>query len=78
MTAQGVKPGVPDLFIPRAAGKYHGLFIEMKREKGGKLSIAQAEWIALLRKEGYAARVCAGFDAARQTIERYMCGRLEQ
>ena len=29
MTAQGVKPGVPDLFIPRAAGKFHGLFIEM-------------------------------------------------
>lgn len=78
MTAQGVKAGVPDLFIPRAAGKYHGLFIEMKREKGGKLSMAQAEWIALLRKEGYAACVCAGFDAARQTIERYMCGRLEQ
>lgn len=78
MTAQGVKPGVPDLFIPRAAGKYHGLFIEMKRERGGKLSMAQAEWISLLRREGYAACVCAGFDAARKVIEQYMGGRLEQ
>ena len=64
MTAQGVKPGVPDLFIPRAAGKFHGLFIEM-------------EWIALLRREGYAAYACYGFDNARLVIEKYLSGRLE-
>ena len=77
LTAQGVKPGVPDLFIPRAAGRFHGLFIEMKREKGGKISQHQAEWIALLRREGYAAYACPGFDNAQMVIEKYLAGRLE-
>lgn len=77
LTAQGVKKGVPDLFIPRAAGKFHGLFIEMKREKGGRLSPDQAEWIALLRREGYAAYACHGFDNARAVIDRYLAGRIE-
>lgn len=76
MTAQGVKRGVPDLMIPRAAGKYHGLFIEMKREKGSTTSDEQKEWIALLSREGYLARVCKGFDAARETIEAYFAGRI--
>ena len=78
LTAQGVKPGVPDLFIPRAAGRFHGLFIEMKREKGGKISQHQAEWIALLRREGYAAYACPGFDNARMVIEKYLAGRLAE
>lgn len=77
LTAQGVKKGVPDLFIPRAAGKFHGLFIEMKREKGGRLSPDQAEWLALLRREGYAAYACPGFDNARAVIDRYLAGRIE-
>lgn len=39
MKAEGVKPGVPDLYIP--AWK---IWIEMKRVKGGKLSPEQKEW----------------------------------
>ncbi len=76
MVAQGVRPGVPDLMIPRAAGKYHGLFIEMKREKGSTTTSDQKAWIAALNAEGYYARVCKGFDEARETIELYMAGRL--
>lgn len=30
---QGVKSGVPDLCLPVARGKYHGLYIEMKYGK---------------------------------------------
>lgn len=76
MVAQGVRPGVPDIMIPRAAGKYHGLFIEMKREKGSTTSPDQIAWIETLNAEGYYARVCKGFDEARETIELYMAGRL--
>lgn len=32
---QGVKAGVPDIFLPCARGGCHGLYIELKRVKGG-------------------------------------------
>ena len=41
----GVKPGVSDLFLPAPVGKYHGLWIEMKRRKGGRLEPEQKDWI---------------------------------
>ena len=70
---QGVKAGVPDLCIPVARGKYHGLFIEMKYGKN-KTTALQDEWIALLNKNGYCAAVCHGFDKAKTVIDWYMGG----
>lgn len=29
----GLKPGIPDIFLPVGRSVYHGLFIEMKSEK---------------------------------------------
>ena len=69
---QGMKPGVPDIFLPVARGGYHGLFIEMKRRVGGRSTPEQKEWQRALLEEGYAACVCKGFDAARETIDWYM------
>lgn len=67
----GVSPGVPDLCIPKSKGSYHGLYIELKRVSGGKISDFQREWIDYLKKEGYYAVVCNGFEEARNAIEKY-------
>lgn len=72
--AQGVKAGVPDIFLPCARGGYHGLYIELKRTKGGKLSAAQKEWIDALRGQDYKVIVCYGFDEAREVIISYLEG----
>ena len=69
---QGVKPGIPDLFLPCARGGFHGLYIEMKRRKGGRVSIEQKKAIIALREQGYRVEVCAGWEAARDVIMEYM------
>lgn len=69
---QGVKAGVPDIFVPCMRGGYGGLFIEMKRRKGGRLSEAQREMIDNLRCCGYRVEVCEGWEAARDVITEYM------
>ena len=56
LKCEGVSKGVPDLFIPA-----WGLWIEMKRIKGGRLSLEQKDWIDYLKEVGY--RVIVGFGA---------------
>lgn len=72
MKMLGVKAGVPDLFLPVARGNWFGLFIEMKRRKGGKLSPLQVDWIEALGRQGYKTVVCFGADAAIAAIEDYL------
>ena len=67
----GVKAGVPDLFLPVARNGKHGLYIEMKRREGGRVSDLQKEWIEKLTAQGYECQVCHGFDEAIEVIERY-------
>ena len=75
LKAQGVKKGVPDIFLPVARGGYHGLYIEMKRRKGSVVSQEQKEYIAALIAQGYRVEVCKGFHAAADVIEEYMGGK---
>lgn len=70
----GVRAGVPDLLLPVAVAPYHGLWIEMKRRKGGLVSAAQHGWIDALRAEGYAVAVARGADEAIDTIIAYLGG----
>ena len=70
--AEGVKPGVPDLFLPVARGGWHGLFIELKRQKGGRIGDAQRRWITALMTQGYYAEVCFGWKDAAELIENYL------
>jgi len=68
----GVKPGVPDLCLPVARGGWHGLFIEMKRQKGGRLSDDQKAWLEALNDGGYRAERCDGAEAACDLIWQYL------
>ena len=70
---QGVKAGVPDLFLPCARGKYHGLYIEMKStDKSARLSKKQKEWRDGLIENGYRVHCCKGFEAAKEVIIDYL------
>lgn len=70
--AMGVKPGVPDMFLPVPCGIYCGLWIELKRRDGGKLSKNQAEFLEALAGQGYKTAVCAGWEEAKNEILRYL------
>ena len=72
LKAQGVKPGVPDMCLPVARGGWHGLFIELKRQKGGRVSDAQRRWIADLERQGYRAEVACGWREAATIIQEYL------
>jgi hypothetical protein len=69
----GVKAGVPDLFYPVPLGGYHGLFIEMKANKG-RPSAVQKRWLKVLNDLGYKAVVCAGWEEARDVLIEYLKG----
>lgn len=67
----GVKPGVPDLCLPFPAGKYHGLYIEMKA-MDGKPSDEQVWWLEHLKANGYACSVCYGWKQAVEVLQWYL------
>lgn len=70
---EGVKPGVPDLFLAYPTLEFSGMFIEMKSKKG-VVSEKQKEWMARLKKSGYEVKICYGFDEAKEAIEDYLYG----
>lgn len=75
LKAEGVLKGVPDIFLPAPVGPYHGLYIEMKRTKGAKMSKEQRDMATALLAQGYAVEVCYGADEAIEAIMRYyQCG----
>lgn len=67
----GLKKGVPDLCLPVARGKYHGLYIELKFGDG-KASVEQKWWIEQLKAQGYYAEVVTGWFKASEIIKKYM------
>lgn len=73
---QGVKAGVPDICLPVARGKYHGLYIELKRQQKSRVSVDQKIWLNALRDQGYLAVVCYGWEDAKNVIEGYLNGKL--
>jgi hypothetical protein len=76
LKAEGVKRGVPDLFLPAAIGPYHGLFLEMKTVSG-RLSPEQRQWQNGLIAQCYACVTAHSLEQAIDTLTRYLTGRLE-
>jgi CRISPR/Cas system Type II protein with McrA/HNH and RuvC-like nuclease domain len=66
-----VLAGVSDLFLARASGFWHGLFLELK-VKGGKLSPAQSKFLESMARENYFTAVRYSADEAISTIKEYL------
>lgn len=71
----GVKAGIPDIFLPTPRGGFHGLYVEMKKRFGGRVSDEQKDKLAALSAYGYATVVCCGAEEAQAAIMDYL--RLE-
>ena len=71
---EGQKAGVPDLCLPVPRGGFHGLYIEMKRQKKAQISPEQVAWLQALNGQGYRAEMCLGAAAAWEVIQDYMRG----
>lgn len=72
LKAEGLTPGAPDLVILAPRGNYHACLLEMKKEKGGRLSENQKEFLARAEQAGYYTIVGRGYDQARELLEEYL------
>ena len=71
LKAEGVRAGVPDICLPIARGRFHSLWIEMKR-KPNTTTDAQRQWLDTLHQQGHCAVVCWSAAEAQQTIMAYL------
>ncbi len=74
--AMGVRPGVPDLFLPSPQfcdeRWFAGLWIEMKKPKGGKKNNPdQLRWAAWLKSQGYMHELCLTWQNAVAVVKHY-------
>jgi len=83
MKAEGMKAGVPDIFLDVPRRGFNGLRIELKvpeqrNTKGtiakskGVLSAEQKEWLAHYTASGFCAHVCYGWEDTVRVIESYL------
>ena len=67
LRATGVVKGIPDLFVPAWS-----LWIEMKRQDGGRVSPEQREVMTYLEGIGHCAIVSKGDEDARKQVQQYL------
>lgn len=87
LKAEGVKRGVPDIFLPLIVGTWAGLYVELKRpetkkvgtrkaeiiaQPAGATSEAQDDWIGYLRSAGYGVAVAFDWREAAKQIQSYV------
>lgn len=75
----GLRPGVSDLFIYYPTKAYHGLFLEMKRnkkytpsEQNTETWKAQENFLETVKSVGYQGAFCYGWYDAKKIIESYL------
>jgi hypothetical protein len=68
----GMTKGWPDVSLPVARQGFCGLFIELKRRKGGRVEKEQAIIHKLLRAEGNRVEVCKGYEEAVGVLIDYL------
>ena len=69
----GMRAGFPDISLPVRSGIYGGLFIELKRMDGGKISPSQQDWKTFLESQGYKHAFSLGHEEAWDIILKYLC-----
>jgi len=68
--ASGLRAGLPDLLV---IINKRLVFIEMKRNKGGKASPEQMDWLIKLSEcENVFTYVCEGFEKAKKVIDFHL------
>lgn len=71
LKAQGVTPGVPDLFLSIPTSTHHGLYLECKSEKG-KLTEAQEKKIFIFKHIGYECVVFRTRGEGIEAVKEYL------
>lgn len=84
MKAEGLRPGIPDIFLPYPANFLCGLYIEMKRQdkkpkRGGKggLSDEQIAFRDYCRNNNYGWNVCYGAFEAIEILKQYLTNSVD-
>lgn len=70
----GRKKGVPDWLVMIPNGRYHGLYVELKRSRKQDSSISKEsrEFLLLAESLGYICVIAYGYKPALSAIEEYL------
>lgn len=68
----GLRSGIPDVLGCIAKQGKHGIFLEFKREKSGKISENQRRWQHDLRSWNYQVEVCYSAEEAINVVIDYL------
>jgi len=74
MKGEGVSPGYPDYALDWPAQGFHGLRIELKRQRYSPSNVSdqQRAWHQRLRAAGYRVEVAGGWEAAWSIVRDYL------
>ena len=71
LRAEGVKSGVPDLFLSVPSTPFHGLYLELKA-KANTASDEQRRWLMNLSAQGYKCAVVNDMGTALRIVAEYL------